>query len=165
MRLFNPSKPNIDAAFLHYGDMLYRVALTHLGNDADAQDVVQDVFLKYITSKTDFTDANHEKAWLLRTAINRCHDISRRQKSIAFLPIEAAASVQTQPQDGLTDLLCLVGQLPQIYKDVVILHSLEGFTLEETAEILNISLSAAKMRLSRAKDVLQILRKEYGDVY
>ena len=47
MHLFKPRKPNIDAVFLQYGDMLYRLALSRLGNDADAQDVVLDVFVKY----------------------------------------------------------------------------------------------------------------------
>ena len=63
-------------------------------------------------------------------------------------------------QEKFNDLMSLVGQLPDIYKDVVILHSLEGFSIEETANILKISISATKMRLSRARNILQTLRGE-----
>lgn len=165
MHFFNPRKPNIDAVFLRYGDMLYRLALTRLGNDADAQDVVQDVFEKYITSHPDFKDDNHEKAWFLRITVNRCHDLLRREKIRTYIPLDNATHIADDTQEGLKDLLSLMEQLPPIYKDMVILHSLEGFTVEESAQILNISLSAAKMRLLRAKETLQALRKENNDVY
>ena len=165
MRLFKSKKPNIDAVFSQYGDMLYRVALARLGNDADAQDAVQDVFVKYMTVLPDFNDDTHEKAWFLRTVINHCTDFMRRQKIRSYLPIDEAQHIATDNQDGLNDLLALLSQLAPIYKDVVILHSLEGFSLEETADLLNISLSAAKMRLSRAREMLQILRKGDTDVY
>lgn len=165
MHLFKPQKKNIEAVFLQYGDMLYRVALTRLGNDADAQDVVQDVFLKFMVSEPEFKDGEHEKAWFLRALINKCNDFMRRQKHRDFLPIENAHHIATDNNDRYNDLLSLISQLPPIYKDTVILHSLEGFSLEETANILGISLSAAKMRLSRAREILQILKKEENDVY
>lgn len=164
MHLFKPQKKNIDAVFLQYGDMLYRVALTRVGNDADAQDVVQDVFLKFISAAPSFENDEREKAWLLRTAINHCSDFMRRQKHRDSLPLEDAHYVVAENPDGYRELLSLLSQLPHIYKDVVILHSLEGFSVEETANVLNISLSAAKMRLSRAREILQILRKEENDV-
>ena len=63
-------------------------------------------------------------------------------------------------QSDLNNLLALIAQLPPIYADVVVLHSLEGFTIEETARLLEISPSAVKMRLSRARETLQQLRKE-----
>jgi len=160
LHLFKPRKPNIDSAFLQYGDMIYRVALTHLGNDADAQDVVQDVFVKYLTSQPTFNYNNHEKSWLLRTTINHCIDLSRKQKVRVYLPLEKASDIAVENRDEINDLMMLVSQLPTIYKDAVILHYLEGFSIEETANILKISISATKMRLSRARDILKALRKE-----
>ena len=61
--------------------------------------------------------------------------------------------------------MALLSRLPSIYKDVLILHALEGFSVEETAGMLDISLSAAKMRLKRGREILQILREEETDVY
>ncbi len=165
VHLFNTKSPDIDAVFFRYGDMLYRVALARVGNDADAQDIVQDVFVKYITARSVFKDQDHEKAWFLRTTINHCNDFARRQKLRIFLPIDEAHHIAAETQNGLSEVLSLVAELPTIYKDVVILHSLEGFSVEETAKMLDISLSAAKMRLSRAREMLQILRKEKNDVY
>lgn len=164
MHLFNLPKPNIDVVFLSYGDVLYRVALAQLGNNADADDVVQDVFLKYIKIKPNFKDENHQKAWFLRTTINRCHDLSRRNKLRIYLPIDEAFNMAGESTQELYELLHLIDQLPQKLKDTVILHSLEGFSVEETAKILNISISATKMRLSRARECLQILRQEENDV-
>lgn len=165
MHLFERKKPNADQAFLRYGDMLYRLALTHLGHDADAQDVVQDVFVKYMTASPAFEDTNHEKAWLIRTAINRCHDLTRRNKVRTYEPIEHAHHVAAPPQESAQDLWAWIAQLPPIYKNAVVLHALEGFSIEETAKILNVSTSAVKMRLSRARDMLRIKRKEDGDVF
>lgn len=163
MHLFNSKKPNIDAVFLQYGDTIYRVALARLANDADAQDVMQDVFVKYISKNPSFNDSDHQKAWFIKTAINCCNDVVRRQRHANHLPLDTAYNVAAK-DDNVSDLLSLLAQLPPIYKDVVILHSLEGFTLEQTAKILKISLSAAKMRLSRAREILKILRKEEDDV-
>ena len=165
MRLFKPQKQNIDKVFQRYGDMLYRIALTRLSNDADAQDVVQDVFVKYLGNPPSFKDDEHEKAWFLRTAINCCHDFARRQKTREHMPIDEAYGIAAENDDGVRDLMALLSQLPPIYKDVVILHALEGFGVDETARLLGISLSCAKMRLSRAREILNILRKEEDNVY
>ena len=165
MHLFKPRKTDTDAVLSQYGDMLYRLALTRLGNEADAQDIVQDVFLKYLSLKPTFNDQSHEKAWFLRTTINCCHDFLRKQKLRNHLSLEDATHIAEGGDDGVGHLLELIAQLPPIYKDVVILHSLEGFSTAETADVLEISVSAVKMRLSRAREILQILRKEENDVY
>lgn len=160
MHLFSPRKTDVEAAFSLYGDMLYRLALTRLGNDADAQDAVQDVFTKYITAKPKFEDENHKKAWFLRTMINQCHDVTRKQKIRVFTPLDEVYDLAVEDQSGVTDLLELITQLPPIYADVVVIHSLEGYSVDETAKLLSLSPSAVKMRLSRAKEMLLNLRKE-----
>ncbi|MBR5295561.1 MAG: RNA polymerase sigma factor [Clostridia bacterium] len=167
MNLFTPRnrKNNITALFMKYGDLLYRVALSRLGNDADAEDVVQDVFVKYMSAPPVFEDENHEKAWFLRSTIHRCIDLVRKQKGKTFVPLEDARHLAAEDDEKVREILSLIEQLPEIYKDVVVLHGLEGFSLEECAKILEISLSAAKMRLSRAREMLKILRKEENDVY
>jgi RNA polymerase sigma-70 factor (ECF subfamily) len=150
---------------MKYGDMLYRVALSRLGNAADAEDVVQDVFLKYMSAPPAFEDENHEKAWFLRSTIHRSIDLVRKQKGKVFVSLDQAQHVAAEDDEKVREILSLLELLPEIYKDVVVLHGLEGFSLEECAKILGISLSAAKMRLSRAREMLKILRKEENDVY
>lgn len=148
-------KPDIDAAYRQYSDMLYRVALAQLGNDADAQDAVQDIFIRYISRAPSFDSPDHEKAWLLRTAVNRCHDIARRRKIREFLPLEDALGVAAKETDGFSEISALLRSLPEKLREAVILHHLEGFSLEQTADILAIGLSAAKMRISRAREILR----------
>ncbi len=160
----NRRKPNIEAAYSDYADLLYRVALAQLANAADAQDAVQDVFIKYMTKAPVFADKEHERAWLLRVTVNRCHDIARREKKRHTLPLEDALGLAAEEQGRVTTLLETLAVLPAKYKDAVILHYLEGFSQQETADILHISLSAVKMRISRARAMLGKIRQEENDV-
>lgn len=56
------------------------LALSHLGRREDAEDAVQDVFTKYVGTSPRFSDDEHERAWLVRVTVNRCHDMQRRGK-------------------------------------------------------------------------------------
>lgn len=160
MRLFHRSKPDIEGAYQRHADAMYRLALARLCNDADAQDAVQDVFVNFMTTAPVFESTEHERAWFLRSTVNRCYDLLRRNQVRQGVPLEDALGVAAQDHAGVTELMELLMQVPEIYKDTVILHCLEGYSLEETAKILDISLSAAKMRLSRAREVLRALREE-----
>ena len=96
--------------------------------------------------------------------MNRCYDLIRKNQIRVAIPLEEALGVAAQDHTGVTELMEMLMQIPEIYKDTVILHCLEGYSLEETAKILGISLSAAKMRLSRAREALKALREEGNDV-
>jgi RNA polymerase sigma-70 factor (ECF subfamily) len=139
-------------AYDTYGELLYRICVTHIGR-SDAEDVLQDVFIRYLNRGKAFQDAAHERRWLIRVAINRCHDLRRRASSNqAELSEEAIPAPDAY---GEHELLEAVRALPPKLKSVVILHCCEGYTLEETAKLLRIGLSAAKMRLSRAREKLK----------
>lgn len=154
----------MEGAYQRNADALYRVALARLCNDADAQDAVQDVFLNYMTAAPTFESTDHERAWFLRATVNRCYDLIRKNQVRLAIPLEDALGVAAHDHNGVTELMELLSQIPEIYKDTVILHCLEGYSLEETAGLLGISLSAAKMRLSRAREALKALREEGNDV-
>lgn len=156
LKLRHGSKSDIAAAYDMYADMLYRLALSNLGNPEDAQDAVHDVFEKYISSPVSFADGEHEKAWFIRAVINRCRDIFRKQRLRNHTPLEEAAHIHGET-DGESQLTDAISSLDEKYKTAVTLHYFEGFSVEETADILNISLSAAKMRLARGREKLKIL--------
>ena len=153
MRLFHRPKPDVEGAYRRNADAMYRIALARLTNDADAQDAVQDVFLNYMTAAPVFDSTDHERAWFIKATMNR-----------VAIPLEEALGVAAQDHTGVTELMEMLMQIPEIYKDTVILHCLEGYSLEETAKLLDISLSAAKMRLSRAREALKALSEEGKDV-
>ena len=75
----NVTPNHIDEAYAKYADMLYRIAISHLGNHSDAEDAVHDVFYKYITKNKHFNDENHRKAWLIKVLVNRCYDELRKR--------------------------------------------------------------------------------------
>ena len=164
MSIFNRKPINVETAYKKYADMLYRVALANLTVNADAQDVVQDVFMKYMTSAPVFNDDAHERAWLLRVTVNRCHDVTRSLKVRESVPIEKVADIAAPEKRDVSELLELLSHIPSKYKETLILHCLEGLSQKETAKILGISLSAVKMRILRGREILEKIRQEERDV-
>jgi len=148
-------KNDIDRVYEKYSDSLYRLALARLLNAYDAEDAVHDVFSAYISKKPQLNGEIHEKAWFVRSTINRCNDILRKQKVRKYVPLDEALGLKTSDDKSFLEVAELLKKLSDDYRETVILHYLEGYTLEETAEILEISLSAAKMRISRAKEILR----------
>ena len=72
-----------------HGDMVYRLALCRMQNVQDAEDVYQDVFLRLLQEPDRDWDGEHLKAWLIRTALNRCADLHRFRLRRPVLPLEA----------------------------------------------------------------------------
>lgn len=162
--MFKRKPVDVETVYKKYADTLYRVALAHLTNDADAQDVVQDVFMKYMSIAPIFTDETHERAWFLRVTVNRCHDVTRYLKVRETVSIENAIGIAVPEKEDVSDLLALLSRVPSKYKETMILHCLEGISQQETAKILGISLSAVKMRILRGREILGKLRQEDRDV-
>ena len=99
-----------------YSPMLLRLACTRLDDPADAEDAVQETFLKLLTARPAFRDDGHEKAWLIRTTLHRASDI-RRAAEKRNLPLEEAARAAA-PEEG-SELLAAVRALPEKYSAVI----------------------------------------------
>lgn len=141
-----------------YADMLYHLSLSHMQNKEDAEDVVQEVFCKYYAKHPEFTDDSHEKAWFIRVTVNQCHDHLRHRSLRTYTPlheIEELAVLTGVSDETALDVMQLLSHLPEKYRIVVILHYLEGFSVEEVAKSLSLGKSAVKMRLARARNLLQ----------
>lgn len=155
----------LEAAYDAYADMLYRLALSHLGSEHDAEDAVQDAFAKYITSAPEFTDDAHERAWLIRVTVNRCHDMARQRSVRTHEPLDEGLNVPDKPQTDSSGLLDALSRISEKYRTVIVLHHLEGFSVTEVASMLRITASSVKMRLSRGREQLALLlSKEEPDV-
>lgn len=162
--LFSLGEHRADVAEMYdkYADMLYRIALVQLGASEDAEDAVQDVFTKYLGASPSFRDSEHEKAWFIRVTVNRCHDIFRRNSKRSHLPLEEAQDI-THTHEDETDVTGIVHALPEKYRAAVTLHYLEGFSVEETARLLKLTVSAVKMRLARGREKMkEIMSREEG---
>lgn len=142
-----------EAVYEKYSDMLYRIALSHLLSKEDAEDVVHDIFIKYMNNTFHFFSEEHEKAWFIRVTINECHDHLRRRKVRSHAPLDEALAVFEEAGTG--EVTREVLMLDSIYKTPILLHYYEGYSIEEIARTLRISVSAVKMRLSRAREMLK----------
>ncbi len=163
MSTFGLHKNDVAVAYDEYADMLYRLALTHLQNTEDAADAVQDVFVKYMHRKPVFKDREHERAWFIRVTVNCCHDKHRRRKVRDALSLEAVGDIAHEAdgvdRDTLFTLMKSLESVEHKCRDAIVLHYLEGLSVDETAKALGISVSAVKMRLSRGRDALKTLMK------
>lgn len=168
MTIINEQKKQLNEAYDKYADMLYHLSLSHMQSREDAEDVVQEVFCKYFAKIPEFTDEAHEKAWFIRVTINQCHDLIRHRNVRRYTPlheIEEIAARTGLEDEGALDVMHLLSYLPEKLRITVILHYLEGLSVEETAATLKIGRSAVKMRLSRARELLKDkITKEDGHV-
>ena len=135
-----------------YGPALYRFCLLQLKNAADAEDVLQEVFLKRLYRAPAFDSPEHEKRWLYRVALNQCRDELRRKRRTE-VPLEEAALLAMPEVDR--ELVRQVSALPEKLRTVIHLHYYEGYTVEELAQLLGVSVSAVKMRLKRGREALR----------
>ena len=156
------TKEQMEEIYRRNCDMVYRVCLLQLKHEQDALDAVSETFVRLFQKKPDFADTEHEKAWLLRTAINYCKDVQKsfwKRKRNAY---DAAAeqmlqSVQTPSEDR--EVLRAIWKLPPAHAELLYLHYYEGYSIEEIAVIMHKNASTLRSRLSRAKE---LLRKELG---
>lgn len=129
---------------------MLRAAYSVLGSTADAEDAVQDAFLKLIEKKPQFKSKEHEKAWLLRVTIN----ISKNMlKSAARNNLPVTEEIPYS--DDKSELLAVVMSLPERYRTVIHLYYFEGYSIKETAAILKIPAATAGTRLARARNLLK----------
>lgn len=141
-----------DRVYETYGPSLYRFCLLQMKNPADAEDVLQDVFVKRLYQAPRFKSPEHERSWLYRVALNLCRDQWRRSRR-SELPLEAAAGVSL-PLAELS-LLDQVSNLPEKQRTVLHLHYYQGYSLQEIARLLGVTVPAVKMRLKRGREALR----------
>ena len=151
---------NIENIVDTYGNMLFRLCLIMLGNASDAEDVVQDTFIKYLQKAPDFKDKEHEKAWFIKVASNKCKDMLRFKARHAIVDMESINQFTKDSSDnGILEALMV---LPEKFRIVLILYYVEQYKTEEIAEMIGKSASAVKMRLQKGRRLLkEIYQKEY----
>jgi RNA polymerase sigma-70 factor, ECF subfamily len=163
--------PTVEEVFRHHAPRIYNLARRMLGNDADAEDVTQDVLLQVVRKLGTFRGESALTTWLHRVTVNaalahrrkrasredrRVHDpldsfledgshgVPVRKWSIP--PDQAALDRETH-----TVIEKAITQLPEIYRDVYVLADVEGLANSEIAALLELSVAAVKSRLHRAR--------------
>ncbi|MDE7179256.1 MAG: sigma-70 family RNA polymerase sigma factor [Lachnospiraceae bacterium] len=137
----------------HY-NTVYRICFSFMKNAEDAEDMVQETFLKLISSKKQFESEEHEKAWLIVTASNTCKDELRRWKR----RLENIKSLYRQENVVRKEddrVLEWVMALPVKYKQVIYLYYYEGYRTSEIAGMLHCSESTVRNQLLRGRSILK----------
>ena len=149
----------LEALVTRHENTLFRAALAILGDVQEAEDAVQDTFLRYLEKRPDFKDENHEKAWLLKVTANRCKSILRQHKRH---PAVELLDVYPAPESDTRELVEAVLELPANQRAAIHLHYYEGYTSEEIAAILGQRPGTVRSHLSRGREALrQKLKGEF----
>ena len=135
-----------------YGPSIYRLAYARTGQRADAEDGMQEVFVKLLRAKPAFRDEEHRKAWLLRVTANCAADFHRAARRRQAEPLSEQVPAPEEPEG---DVLAAVCALPPKYRSAVHLFYYEELSVAEIAGILGLSRGAVKTRLSRARAMLR----------
>lgn len=147
-----------------YQHNIYGIAFNVCKNAEDAEDVVQDTFIQYHTTKKEFENEQHIRAWLIRVAINKAKNMNRtfwRQNKMSLQDYMETLVFETPESEELFET---VMKLPEKYRIIIHLFYYEDYTTQEIADILKISLSNVKVRLSRGRTLLkQVLQEEWDD--
>ena len=161
------SKDNFEKVLELYSKTVYRLAYARTGSIHDAEDILQEVFLRYAKSEMTFNDENHRKAWLLKVTSNCSKSLvtSSWNKRRTDADIESGAISGFEPiRDAADDaeknsrnmlIRHSVANLPEKYRSVIHLFYYEGMSIEEISNIEEISISSVKTRLHRARKILK----------
>lgn len=143
-----------------YGKTVYRLAYSQTRTKADAEDIYQEVFLRYFQKRPSFASEEHRKAWLLRVTVNRARSLFASAWFRKTVPLEECAAF-AQPEERKLDEA--LGQLAQ--KDRTLLHLFyyEQLSTREMAAVLNRKESTVRTQLTRARRKLAEIMK--GEAY
>lgn len=149
------SEAEVIHAVEQYADMVQRICFYYLKNQADTEDVFQKVFIKYMTYKEPFATQEHEKAWLIRVAINACKDDLRSFFRRRTVPLETVTEMAAETPSDHREVLEAVLSLPDKYKDPIYLHYYEGYSASEIGKIIGKKENTVYSLLSRGRGILK----------
>ncbi|MBR3095949.1 MAG: sigma-70 family RNA polymerase sigma factor [Clostridia bacterium] len=149
-----------EALYETYKQNVYAAAFSVCRNSADAEDVLQDTFLRYHSANKQFQNEQHIRAWLLRVAINLATDLVRRRRRRGEEPLDDYLETLAFPSQETSELFSAVMALPETYRAVIHLFYYEDYTVEEIASLLKLTKSNVKVRLSRGRLLLKESLKE-----
>ena len=146
-----------------YTDVVYRAALNYCKNKNDAEDAVQNAFMKMLQSKVEFQDEEHIKRWLIRVVINECKNMwnSFWRKKVSSLE-ELDYEIETFSENE-KELFEEVMKLPAKYSIVLHLYYYEEYTTPEIAALLGKNTATVRSLLHRAREKLKLTLKEAYD--
>ncbi len=156
------TKADIEAAMNLFGDSVFKLAFSMIKDYAAAEDIAQNVFIKYMQQEKEFHDREHQKAWLLRTTVNECKMHLRyywNARRVAFPDEWELAGNDDMRENALLDI---VMNLPGKYRETIHLYYYEELSVKEIAAILKKAEATVKTNLRRGRQLLKRKLEESG---
>lgn len=155
------SPAEIDRLIARNAEAVYKLAFARCGNQADADDIFQQVFLRYLKRRPTFANADHERAWFLRVTAN----CTKSFWNSAFRRHTRALTEDIPAEQAeIAELGGYLNQLPKAYRTVIHLFYYEDMPTAEIAQLLNRKESTVRMQLTRARRLLKEILKGAEDI-
>ena len=152
----------LNTAIEKYGDMIYRIAVNQMKNRTDADDIFQEVFIKWMQHHEQMQNSEHEKAWLIRVTLNQCKSALgstwNKRKAEWSQEVENTMVYEDQIEEG-SDLDEVLNTLPERYRSVLHLFYYEELSISEIGNVLQEKESTVRTRLTRARRKLKSMLK------
>ena len=147
--------------------LVYRIAFMQMKGHADAEDALQEVFLRLLKYQPQFESEEHEKAWFIRTTMNICKDILKSKWHSSTVSIEKIPESEKKyfhlPHVKEDETLWAVLELPEKYKSCLYFFYYEDYSIKEIAQIMKIPENTVKTNLKRGREMLKAaLEKDAG---
>lgn len=138
-----------------YSDTILRIAVQNTKNYHDAEDVVQEVFIRLMNNYDGFESGEHKKAWLIRVTINLCRDINRSRRFKGLEPLEDYPCFYGDELKNC-EIIEMIRNLPENRRNAVYLFYFEGYSINEIAEITGRNAKSVGSDLNRARKQLKL---------
>ena len=135
-----------------YADMVYRIAITRCGTVEHAEDVFQDVFMKFSEKNPRFENSEHEKAWFIRVTINLTKNLKQSSWNKKVVTLDESIVFEKKEENDIFSIVC---ELPQNYRTVIYLLYYEGYKVKEISDLMKTSEGTIKTWLFRAREILK----------
>jgi len=149
----------IEKILLQYSNMVYRLAFIQIKTKEQAEDILQDVFLKLMQQTNRLESPEHEKAWLIRTTINCCKDYWKSawfKRRVSMDEITNTANVPSPDKSSSAGFITqCVKRLPVKYRQIIHLYYYEEYNLKEISDILQINENTVKTCMVRGRELLK----------
>ncbi len=144
-----------------YYEMVWRICLVRFGNTHDAYDAAQETFVRLMSDTKSFHNEEHEKAWLIRTAINYCKDVMKSSHWKREIGLDGGKP----PEAGVvpneySEVYEAMMELPEKYRVILYLHYYEGYSQKEIARMMKTNASTLRSRFAKAKELMKVYLEE-----
>lgn len=152
----------LNTAIEKYGDMIYRIAVNQMKSRTDADDIFQEVFIKWMQHREQMKSPEHEKAWLIRVTLNQCKSAlgsTWNKKKAEWSQEVENTMVYEEKLEEYSELDAVLNRLPERYRAVLHLFYYEELSISEISNIFQEKESTVRTRLTRARRKLKSMLK------